>query len=71
MRDKRRFAIYNLGDPSVGIPGDEAQIEISAFYFSEENDPHGEYLAWFKSRLRDLFTDIFDFDTHIEELKPH
>jgi len=68
MFDKRRFAVYHHGDPSVGIQGDDAIVEVSDFYFSKENDPDGEHLAWFTSELKTLFVELFDFETHIEEL---
>lgn len=55
MKDNRTtFYAYCNGDPSVGIPGDQADIKL----WIPPNDP--EFLRFAKKQIEDCFRNIWD-----------
>jgi hypothetical protein len=65
------FHVWSHGDPSVGIPGNSAEVDISS---EEDFDPEDrkEYIDTIKKCLRDAFSEIWGEPVHIasdEELE--
>jgi hypothetical protein len=57
------FHVWSHGDPSVGIPGNNAEVDISV----EDFDPEGrkEYIDTIKQCLSAAFSEIWDEPVHI------
>lgn len=66
-RQKIRFYLWNEGDPSVGISGDHATVELDKYPFLPANDPDGN---WKRNAIYDLtqaFQGFWGFETYIQE----
>ncbi|MBU2729323.1 hypothetical protein [Acidithiobacillus caldus] len=58
------FHVWSHGDPSVGIPGNNAEVDISSV---EDFDPEDrkEYIDTIKKCLSAAFSEIWDEPVHI------
>jgi hypothetical protein len=54
-----KFIVWHSGDTSVGINGDQAEVEIDVEGF-DENDQKA-YIQTIKERLGEAFGDIWGF----------
>jgi hypothetical protein len=53
------WKIWTEGDPSVGIPGDEADVLMNVFI----NDK--EFMEMMRASLKKFFEDVWDFKVHV------
>ena len=59
--------IYNRGDPSVGIKGDEAKVILRVDGF--EGEDRRDFLRDAKTHLAKAFTEIWEFPAFAKTLK--
>lgn len=56
---RTKFTLWCNGDPSVGIPGDQAEVLV----WVDPNDP--EHLPFVKETLVEAFRQLWDEDVYV------
>lgn len=58
-----RFYVYNPGDPSVGIQGDVATVDINVDHL--EGEDRNDFIQQIKEELKRSFGNLWDFGVSV------